>query len=425
MGNLLPGALRTAVESFPAHGPDAIPRALVRGKQIRRARRIRLSAAACAVAVAVAGGVVALDRTMDADGSAASRRTLPDSELPTSWPVTGDQMISVLKSLMPAKGKVSDVSGQGSQPNPTDPPLAGMNPYAQLVYRDAGGVSGVRVTVSRPAPGTPDFEIAKCVAADGRRQYDDCNTSKRSDGSMLTVAKTLTDPWGEPRQRRWRVILDRPDGGRVALDTYSGGVRDQHIGSDKGVIGVTEDPRLTVDQLIGIVTDSRWKGAVSALPTPESRSLAILESLLPAGTKVTRKGERETGPTVVVSDAKGLSTVSAGVRRTGEPLWTCAEIADCSTKPLADGATLVASRQSVRNGPPEFVYWTVSVRYADGLTVWIHSGNEAGDGLILSDDEDPLGGLTLTDGDNKPSRAEPVLTLDQLEAIATSPRWTE
>ncbi|WP_424636922.1 hypothetical protein [Embleya sp. AB8] len=419
----LPGALSAVVDTFPPHDPQVIQRGVTRGKQIRRGRRIRFGAAACAVAVTVVGGGVALDRGLTDDASAASRRTLPDTELPTGWPVTGPQMVSVLKSLLPAKGMVGEVTSGGSQRTPGDPQLIARTPFANLLYTDSRGSSGVEVRLSRPAPDTPDARLTDCGAVDGRRPYDECKTTKRPDGAKLTVAKTMLDAWGEPRQRQWRVILDRPDGGRVAVNTYSGGVRDQHIGSAKGTIGINEDPRLSIEELTRIVTDARWDRAVTALPAPDKRVLSILESLLPRGLNVTAKGEPDYGATVVITDALGVSGVTANIRITDEPLQTCAGIADCRTKTLPDGTTTFAARQPVGNAPPEFVQWRAGVRYPDGRTVWVDANNDSGPNLRLTD-EDVQGGVFSATGRRTPTRAEPALSLDQLEAIAADPRWT-
>ncbi|MFJ8747392.1 hypothetical protein ACIRL2_49680 [Embleya sp. NPDC127516] len=422
----LPGALSTLADTFPEHDPGVIPRGLARGRQLRRVRRLRIGAAACAMAVAVVGGGVALDRGLAADGSPASRRTLPDTDLPTGWPVTGNQMISVLTSLLPAKGEVSDALGTGSQLTPKDPPMIAMNPTAQLVYRDGTGATGVRVKLSRPAPNTPDARLTDCGAVDGRKPYDECKTTKRPDGSKLTVAKTHLDAWGEERQKHWRVILDRPDGGRIAADVYSGGARDQHIGSDKGTIGIKEDPRLSIADLTRIVTDSHWEKAVTALPTPDKRMLAILESVLPPGLNITTKGEPDYGASMIITDVRGVSGVSANVRITDEPLQSCAGISDCRTRTLPDGTTTFAARQPVGNAPPEFVQWRAGVRYPDGRTVWVDAGNSSsGRTVMTSADEDIEGALFEPElGPHRPSRDEPVLTLDQLEAMAGDPRWT-
>ncbi|MET7303770.1 hypothetical protein [Embleya sp. NPDC005575] len=414
------------VDDFPTYDPEVISRGVARGRQLRRVRRIRLGAAACALAVAAVSGGIALDRGLEADAAPASRRTVPDAELPTGWPVTGNQMISVLKSLVPAKGKVSDVSGAGSQLNPGEPRMIAKNPVANLVYSDAGGRSGVEVKLSRPAPGTADSRLTDCGAVDGRRPYDECKTTRRADGSKLTVTKIHLDAWGEARQRFWRVFLDRPDGGRIAVGVYSGGVRDQHIGSAKGEIGIHEDPRLTIEDLTRIATDARWERAVTALPTPDERMLAVLESLLPAGTNITSKGEPEDGATVVINDAQGRSDVTASVRITDEPLEACAGRADCRTQTLPDGTTTFAVREPVGNAPPEFLQWRASVRYPDGRTVWVSAGNHAGPGMVMSADQDSEGTLVeVPVGKPEPSRVEPALSLDQLRAIAADPRWRQ
>ncbi|MFE5326904.1 hypothetical protein ACFRCG_11000 [Embleya sp. NPDC056575] len=421
----LPEALNAVVDTFPAYDPEVIARGVARGKRIRRTRRIRIGAAACAMAVTVVGVGVVLDRALETDASAASRRTLPDGEMPSAGPVTGNQMIAVLESLLPAKGKISEVSGGGSQPTPQDPPLISRNPFAQLVYTDSGGSTGVRVMLARPAPDSPESRIADCGAVDGRRPYDECTTRRQPDGSKLSVAKTVNGMSGAPGQRHWRVVLDRPDGGRVSLDAFSGGARDQWTGDNPDGVGVGRDPRLTLDQLTGIATDARWVRGIDALPTPDRRMLGVLQSVLPAGTDVTAKGESGQGATVVIRDGKGLTNLSASVRMTAGPLESCAGIADCRTKTLPDGSTTFAARQPVGNGPPEFVQWRVAIRHPDGRTVQVDAGNTAGPGLVLINSDD-YPGLVFQGSfsKNKPSRVEPALTLDQLEAMAADPRWT-
>lgn len=421
----LPGALNAVVDTFPAYDPEVIARGVARGKRIRRVRRIRIGAAACAMAVTVVGVGVVLDRALETDASAASRPTLPDGDMPSAGPVTGNQMIAVLESLLPAKGKVSEVSGGGTQLTPQDPPLISRNPFAQLVYTDSGGSTGIRVMLTRPVPDSPESRMADCGAADERQPYDECIGHRQPDGSKLTVAKTDGDGSGEPGQRHWRVILDRPDGGRVWLDAFAGGARDQRIDTNAGGVGVGRDPRLTVDQLTKIVTDPRWARGAAALPTPDRRVLGVLESVLPAGLDIAAKGEVSYGATVVLRDGQGLTSVSASVRMTADPLESCAGIADCRTRTLPDGSTTFAARQPVGNAPPEFLQWRVAIRRPDGRTVQVNAGNTAGPGLILINDDD-YPGLVFqgSPGTRKPSRVEPALTLDQLEAMAADPRWT-
>ncbi|WP_126636625.1 hypothetical protein [Embleya hyalina] len=421
----LPGALNAVVDTFPAYDPEVIPRGVARGKRIRRVRRIRIGAAACAMAVTVVGVGVVLDRAMETDASAASRRTLPDGEGPSAWPVTGNQMIAALESLLPAKGKVSEVSGGGSQLTPQDPPLIGRNPFAQLVYTDSGGSSGIRVMLARPAPDSPESRIADCGAVDERRPYDECTTHRQPDGSKLSVAKTVKGMSGAPGQRHWRVILDRPDGGRVSVDAFSGGARDQWTGDNPNGVGVGLDPRLTVDQLTRIATDARWIRGIDALPTPDRRVLGVLQSVLPAGTDITAKGESAHGATVVLRDGKGLTNLSASVRMTAGPLESCAGIADCRTRTLPDGSTTFAARQPVGNAAPEFVQWRVAIRHPDGRTVLLNAGNNARpESVVINHDDYP--GIVMEANLRQPktSRTEPGLTLDQLEAIAADPRWT-
>jgi hypothetical protein len=391
----LPGALRTVAETFPMHAPDVIKDAVTRGKRLRRVRRVKTASAACALTLAVVGGGVALDHQAGGNAAAASNHTALDAQ--PGGRVTGEQMVTTLKGLLPKEAKVTGAAGTGSQLSPKDPPLLTADPTASARFTVAdGGATGVTVQVTRPDPDTTDARMANCPP----EWFDSCERVPGPDGSEATLAKG-TNPWGEEqRQTMWTVFLDRPDGARVKVVAYGGGDRDEAARE--------VDPKLSLDQLTTIAASPRWNPAAAATLAPERRPLGILTRLIPAGAYEIgeRHGGNESGQ-LQLTDAKGRSTVSV-VASTNLP-WSEAchpQVPDCTLTALPDGFRVLTTRQQPLHAPGGSLVWSVHVLRPDGLSLVVSASNH---GFISTS-----GGV---------DRAEPVLTTDQLQAIATSPLW--
>src|SRR3954452_3724702 len=184
----------------------------------------------------------------------------------------------------------------------------------------------------------------------------------------------------------------------VEVVAYGGGERDEDAPED--------DPKLSLDQLTTIAASPRWNAAAAATLAPEKRPLGILTRLIPAGAY--EIGERNGGDNehgqLQLTDAKGRSTVSV-VASTNLP-WPEAchpQVPDCALTTLPDGSRVLTTRQQPLHAPGGSLTWSVHVLRPDGLSLVVSASNH--------------GFLTTSGGVD---RAEPVLTTDQLQAIATS-----
>ncbi|MCX4746396.1 hypothetical protein OG455_12820 [Kitasatospora sp. NBC_01287] len=122
-----------------------------------------------------------------------------------SAPVSKDQMIAALKSLLPPGG-TSSPSGRRTADDGDG--VAG-EPFAGLLYDDGHGEAQVTVDLGRPYPSAavtscPDKTLVS---------YDNCTTGRQPDNSVLTVVQGYVHPDKRLPTKQWDAYLVRPDGG--------------------------------------------------------------------------------------------------------------------------------------------------------------------------------------------------------------------
>lgn len=189
--------------------------------------------------VAVAAGLVlALGLGTAAQASAAPR--VADAEVRASSsslarsdsgaPLSGRQMIRVLKSLLPKGAKVSDQQGQEG--------------YGALVWDDGRGKSMIGVNSQHDMGDVLEGHMG-CEGA-----YIECRALTLADGTQVKRAKRASEKGGSAVV--WLVDTLHPDGRRVIV---------QEVNSYAEGGAVTRpQPPLTLDRLQAIALDPRWAG---------------------------------------------------------------------------------------------------------------------------------------------------------------------
>ncbi|GIG00939.1 hypothetical protein [Catellatospora citrea] len=152
-----------------------------------------------------------------------------------------------------------------------------------------------------------------------------------------------------------------------------------------------------------------------------AKVLAALKALLPTGSAVSQPASQDGFAEVVITDRLGRTLVMVNVQpafiQEGKPgagdmrgLLTCGGRSlqrgtTCTERVLDDGTRMVVTEGPETTGHDRIVQRTVDILRPDGVRVAVTAYNAV----------KPKG--------NTPTRKVPVLTLAQLEAMATSPRW--
>ncbi|AUY51731.1 hypothetical protein [Streptomyces sp. CB01881] len=394
--------------------PDQAPLAaggLARGRRRwrrRSAAAVVSGAAALALvgtgAVYLSGGAgdsrtgTALTAAASGSGAAAASGTAgaaSPTASPTASPsasqavISGDEVLATLRSLLP-KGQVTEGKGRGTD----DPELRGAFAGADLVLDDGQGKSRVQIGIQKHRKG--QSQPRTCPADLKVNRIDSCAVTKLPDGSELVLNQGHEYSDNRADTKEWFAALTGPDGREIMLSEWNSP-------QEKGAPDSRPNPPLTLDQLKAVVTDKSWDRTVAALQydgvdnaaqasgmTLEDRQ-AALGKLLPAGVTVTGITGNEIFADVRL--AQGAVTGSLVLR------LQKVEPGDKSTEQLFEGSTALPDGSRLKlygagstdaKRPP-----TADVLRGDGLRVMVAQG----------------------------STGKPVLTLDQLKAIASSPLW--
>lgn len=403
-------ALRHAGNTFETSSLDLAVRGEARGRRSAARRRIAVVGSVTAVALAGLGGTLVLHGghgNGERQQSVAAGPNPPAAARTHRATVTGDELIGTLKKLLP-EGKFSQEEGRG-----TDEPLP---PYTTVVYDDGNGKAAVSVSLNRLWPGGRMAHQATPCPDRAYVAFDACTSTTLSDGSALTVMKGYEYPNRRSGTKVWRADLVTPAGQHVTVQEWN-------APAEKDAPVSREQPPLSTAQLKALVGAQEWRNAVNTMPKPLAESdpdagqgapggsvSSTLASLLPMGAEVvSRSGKDEWFGYVVLDDGKGASLVQVNVDLTKQDGdHTAPDGKDdrfgSGAKTLPDG-TKVATRQGHgEKGGKGVVMWTVDTLRPDGRRVAISAFNS---------------GAQYTAS----TRSAPVLTMAQLEAIATSTKW--
>ncbi|CAM5529645.1 hypothetical protein SAVIM338S_04095 [Streptomyces avidinii] len=422
-------ALRRVGDGFTADGRDLVGAGERRGRRLvarRRAAVVGGSALALAVigtAGAYTGGLfgsggsdgppnVATAPTGSPGSPSAPAPSAPakgesgedpDAEAKKrvgSGAVSADQLIGVFKQLLPG-GTVTDPTARGTAE------LTG--PMVDGVFDDGKGKSWISVSLGRVDPtGRMAGEMVQCPSK-VVLNFDGCTSEKLSDGSTLMLFQGYVYPDRRADTKNWRATMVTPQG-------YLIDVHETNSAAEKGKPVSRSTPPLTPAQLKNFVASPLWLPALTDLPAapaepvqpvaPGPKAVDALEQLL-SGYKIPVVSKDEFDAELaylVLDDGKGQALASLQIQpdsKNRPGMW--AELfADAETLP--DG-TKIATHQR-RGEAAGADWWSVEVLRKNGTRV-----------IVSAYDTKTLKGA--------PTRQDPVLTMQRLREIATSPKWTE
>ncbi|MER7674046.1 hypothetical protein ABTY61_37085 [Kitasatospora sp. NPDC096128] len=336
-----------------------------------------------------------------ASGSASAALTPASTGTPTPEAVSGDEVLAAFQALLP-KGQVTSAKGTGTESTPGMPGGAG----ATLVFDDGHGKAAMGISFSRTASNDPGRTQNACP---DRKTvpYDACTSTGLPGGGSVTVLQGYEYPDRRATTKWWNARLIGQDGRLIQLSEWNSA-------AEKGSPDSRPAPPLSPEQLTAIVTDKSWDAVVAAIPEPRpvpvrdtskeytaQEILRIVAGLLPSGLTETEPGGDGSGyANFVLDDGRGKSMVQLNVQdwsrsdRTKEELFG-------NARTLPDGTKVAVSKGSDK---PGVGMWTVDTLHPDGLRVVISSFNS---GTQVS----------------PATRKTPVLTDDQMQAIAAAPVW--
>ncbi|MFD9406235.1 hypothetical protein ACFWBN_04305 [Streptomyces sp. NPDC059989] len=311
--------------------------------------------------------------------------------------VTAEQLIGVLRGLLPAGG-LTDARARG-----TDQP-----PVVSGVFDDGNGKAAISVGLARVDPkGSVAREATQC-GDKSFQGYDDCRTEKLADGSTLLLSKGYEYPDRRVDTKLWRAVLVTPQGFQVDVSEWN-------APAEKGAAVSRTNPPLTTAQLKALVTSDRWHPALNDLPAvapgaqdpPADTGVqvgSVLQSLLPKdGVTVVSDGGQGEYAYAVLDDGKGASLVQVNVQpHMAETLAGLMSGADVTTLP--DGTKVKAEQKPGEKGGVGVVWWSVDTLRPDGLRVVVSAFNTGSQNEAAT-------------------RKAPLLTMDRLKEIALSPKW--
>ncbi|MGI5447482.1 hypothetical protein ACQEVM_17180 [Streptomyces sp. CA-243310] len=478
----LGAALRRTGDGFVPGRPDLVAGGEQRGRRLvarRRAAVVGGSALALAVvgsAGAYGGGLLGIGT--GSDGMAQVAAPVPTTQTatastppaaPTSG-VTAARLIEIYRQLL-SGGRVSDTTanvpgGADQAPNAT---VAG-------VYDDGKGRAAISVGLARTDPhGQAAEDMLKCP---DRKlvPYDSCTVETLPDGGRLNLFQGYEYPDKREPTKLWRAIL-------VTREGYQVDVSEWNAPAEKGQPVSRPNPPLNKSQLKSFTTSALWRQVLSRLPAPQQApegtgavdantgngaspaasagagatntgdstgtttgkgkgktgatpgapqpsggtgqtpdrgdtdqgdsgqggaghgaTARVLESLVskPGITILRRSGQPGYGA-LVLDDGKGASLVQVNVQEDmGEALKDRMEGAGVVVLP--DGTRVLAEQKSGEKGGSGVVWWSVDTLRPDGRRVVVSAFNTG-------------------DQAKAATRAKPILTLEQIKAIALDPKW--
>ncbi|MFH0174644.1 hypothetical protein [Streptomyces cacaoi] len=401
----LSAALREAGGNFDS--PAALAAAgRARGDRMRLRRRTAVAGGAASLALVGVGGALLvpwggrpapLPSSVAASGSSSAK--------PVYSP---DDMIRTLQQLLP-EGEFSrtDARGTGGE----------LPPLAVGVFDDGKGKGSISVGLARiPADAgeiDPSTAVMPCPDEE-QTSLDSCKTELLPDRSAITVYQGYEYPDHRDNLKSWGADLVTPAGHHVSVIEWN-------AAAEKGKPTSRPEPPLTTGQLKTLAAASEWRRIADAIPGEEKKPsspsgssarpaemagwliLRKLALLLPKDLDRVKNGSQETGyGYFVVDDGKGASLVQVNVQPNMSDV--AGSLYGSGAETLADGTRVATKQGPGEKGGAGVVMWTVDTLRKDGLRVVVSAFNAA-------------------EQDKAATRAKPALTIEQLRAIALSPRW--
>ncbi|MGW6970104.1 hypothetical protein [Streptomyces sp. NPDC054952] len=482
----LGAALRRTGDGFVPGRPDLVAAGERRGRRLvarRRAAVVGGSALALAVvgsAGAYGGGLLGIGTGSDGMARVAApvptTQTAVASTPPTAQPASGlssARLIEIYRQLLPG-GRVSDT--RANVPGGAD-----QSPNAMVagVYDDGKGRAAISVGLARTDPhGQAAEDMLKCP---DRKlvPYDSCTVETLPDGGRLNLFQGYEYPDKREPTKLWRAIL-------VTREGYQVDVSEWNASAEKGQPVSRPNPPLNKVELKSFTTSALWRQVLSRLPAPQQApegtgaaegntgngaspgasagagsdtgtgdttgtttdkgkgkgkagatpdapqpsggtgqtphqggtdqgdsgqggtghrgTVGVLESLVPkSGITILRRSGQPGYGALVLDDGKGASLVQVNVQEDmGEALKDRMEGAGVVVLP--DGTRVLAEQKSGEKGGSGVVWWSIDTLRPDGRRVVVSAFNTG-------------------DQSKAATRAKPILTMEQIKAIALDPKW--
>ncbi|MDH6132374.1 hypothetical protein P3T37_001759 [Kitasatospora sp. MAA4] len=422
-------ALRTAADVSPARGTEALALGAARRGQRRKRRRNALAGAGALVVLVAGAGAL----TGWADPGGATRvtspattsspppaATTPTATLPAA-PISDAQLLTLFKAQLPATWSLSEATSHGTEP---DPQHTAVGTLASATVDDGHGKSYVQIDFQRlSTPVNMNADWTQCPDRTDE-PFTVCSRTTRPDGSTLLVLQRYDRPDRRDGIKRWSAQLLRPDGTGLTLV-------ESNTPTNSSYQVTRADPPLTADRLAAIATDPSWNQVMAAMPAPyvppsglytgsdpmrqnfnwppTDKILATAAPLLPAGlTEADTAGSTDTAH-FTVDDGHGKSLVEVTVQdwsifKAGVSSGADIPVNFQGATVLPDGTQVLRTSEKDYGGEPGLVRNTVDILRTDHLRILVQAFNATSQALA-------------------PTRALPTLTLDQLQALATSASW--
>ncbi|MFJ1868138.1 hypothetical protein ACIOD1_26340 [Streptomyces sp. NPDC088097] len=477
-------ALRRTGDEFVPGRPDLVASGERRGRRLvarRRAAVVGGSALALAVVGSVGaygGGLFGAAGT-GGDGMAnvaaapvpttqTAAASTPTSAQPAGG-VSAARLIEIYRQLL-SGGRVSDTTARG-----TGGADESSNAMVAGVYDDGKGRAAISVGLART---DPRGQAAKDMLACPDKElvpYDSCTVETLPDGGKLNLFQGYEYPDKREPTKLWRAVL-------VTREGYQVDVSEWNAPAEKGEPVSRPAPPLNKAELKAFTTSALWRQVLSRLPAPQQApqgaesaadtgagtaasprastgtntggntgtttgtpagtgtgkgtagagaddpqapagtgqtpdqgdpnqgdpgrggTVAVLESLVPkSGITVLRRAGQPGYGSLVLDDGKGASLVQVNVQEgMGELLKDRMEGPGAVVLP--DGTRVLAEQKSGEKGGSGVVWWSVDTLRPDGRRVVVSAFNTG-------------------DQSKAATRARPILTMEQIRAIALDPKW--
>ncbi|WP_329280164.1 hypothetical protein [Streptomyces sp. NBC_00691] len=427
--------LRRTGDGFAADDRrELVEGGLRRGKRRLVRRRLAMTGGVLALAAVGIGGVYG--------GSLLSPGGSPE-KVSVASPRTGNHPSGATEQAPPEKQgdrkavsaiEVKDLAAVLKANTPAGPweiaDLEGEGQSVSGVFDDGNGRAAVTVGLFRTGTGEAGQDQVSCpdkVAV----PYDDCTEETLPNGSRLMILEGYEYPDKREETKQWRAVLLTHDGFLIDVSEYN-------AAAEKGAPVSRENPPFSPAQLRALVTARAWGPLAARLPenldTPggeggqgsgadkagegskggtgeppehvEPSGAAVqstLRSLLPKGLKVADKGGDGGYGYLVVDDGRGRSLVQINVQpNMSDVAGDLFGSGDVTTLP--DGRRVKLTQQPGEKGGEGVVWWTADTMTPEGFRVVVSAFNAGTQHEAAT-------------------RAEPALTMEQLKAIALSPKW--
>lgn len=410
-------ALRRTGEGFTAEGRDLVGAGERRGRRMVARRRAAMAGgSALALALIGTAGAYANGLLGPGGGGGGGGNVASSPEPPALGPlvrqgqatsrvgsgaVSADQLVGVLKQLMP-QGTLSDVEARGTDHE--------MGPVVTGVFDDGEGKSRIGFSLNRVDPkGETAADMLKCPSRTTTK-YDTCTSEKLPDGSQLFLYKGYVFPDHRANVKSWRAIVVTPQGFLVDAS-------EENAATEKDSPVTRPTPPLTLAQLQALVTSPLWHPALNDLPAAGqsepgpaprqgAKAVDILAELLRTdGIPVVRRDEegRDRGY-LVLDEGKGTSLVTLEIQLDDpeEPGRWADLFASAETLP--DGTKILTRQGGGDKDVPGMVEWSAEALRPNGTRLIVSAVNAETQSSAVT-------------------RKEPVLPLQRLKELVTSPKW--